>query len=118
MSVISPQKENNPMNRGQQYGLLDIQHYLNEELNPSFKKYKNVVKQYHKKYNQEITIHALGRQVSTKSLMKETLVKGDIVRENTSKEELTMVYWMIEFINLKKDIKKEYLEAVIEPKGE
>jgi hypothetical protein len=31
-------------------------------------------------------------------------------------EELAYVYWMVEFVQMKKDVKKEYLDEVIDPK--
>jgi hypothetical protein len=33
-----------------------------------------------------------------------------------SQEELSYVYWMVEFVQMKKDVKKEYLDEVIDPK--
>ena len=73
---------------------------MNEDTNASIKKYKAVVKEYFKKYNQEIKISPLGRQISTKSLIKETLTKGKLVTDSINPEEILMVYWMIEFMGL------------------
>jgi predicted nuclease of predicted toxin-antitoxin system len=36
--------------------LRDIQKYLNEEHNPSIKRYRMVVSEYYKKYSQELSI--------------------------------------------------------------
>lgn len=33
-----------------------------------------------------------------------------------SPEELSYVYWMVEFVQMKKEVKKEYLDEVIDPK--
>ena len=49
--MVCPDKENLYAGRSEQ-GLLDQKNYLNEELNPSIKKYKSVVKEYQKKYTQ------------------------------------------------------------------
>ncbi len=80
MSVVAPEKENQSAMRGEDFGLTDIQQYLNEEVNSSIKKYRAVVKEYHKKYTQEITIRALGRQISSKNIMREALVKGNLIK--------------------------------------
>jgi len=53
---------------------------LKEESNPAIKKYKSVVKEYHRKYHKEMSTKPLGRQISTKSLMKEVLSKGEMVK--------------------------------------
>ena len=42
-----------------------------------------------------MSIKPLGRQVSTKSLMREALEKGDLVKEGLSNEEYILVFWMI-----------------------
>lgn len=49
--VVCPDKENLCQGKSE-LGLADQKNYLNEELNPSIKKYKSVVKEYHKKYTQ------------------------------------------------------------------
>lgn len=116
-SVVCPDKENLYAGRSE-LGLLDQKNYLNEELNPSIKKYKSVVKEYQKKYTQEISVQPQGRQVSAKSLMRETLAKGKLIKESLSTEEMIMVYWMIEFATLQDSVKKEYIDGVIDPKSQ
>lgn len=81
---MCPDKENIYPVRSDEYGLTDIKTYLSEETNPSIKKYKSVVKEYHKKYTQEITINPLGRQINSKNLIKEALTKGKIVKDSLS----------------------------------
>lgn len=115
---MCPDKENVYPARSEEYGLVDIKSYLSEETNPSIKKYKAVVKEYHKKYSQEITMNPLGRQISSKGLIKETLTKGKLVKENLSMEEMLMIYWMIEYSTLQQNVKKEYLDGVIDPKNQ
>ena len=53
-----------------------------------------------------MTNKPLGRQVSTKSLMKEVLSKGEMLKEDLSSEENTMLFWMIEFIRMDKNVTK------------
>ena len=50
--------------------------------------------------------------------MREALAKGRLVKESLSTEEMVMVYWMIEFATLQESVKKEYLDGVIDPKGQ
>lgn len=38
------------------YNLISTKRYLDEKVNPSIKKYKSVVKEYYKKYTEEIKI--------------------------------------------------------------
>lgn len=58
---------------------MEVESYLREETNPSIRKYKAVVTEYHKKYNREISNKPLGRQISTKSLVKEVLSTGEMI---------------------------------------
>jgi hypothetical protein len=65
-------------------------------VNPTVKKYKAVIKEYNKKYSQEISISPQGRQVSIKDLMRDMLVNGHLTQKGSlSGDELTLVYWMI-----------------------
>jgi hypothetical protein len=50
--------------------------------------------------------------------MKETLKKGEIMKDMGNSEEIKMVFWMLEFVNLTENPKKEYLDQVIECKTE
>lgn len=72
-----------------------------------------MISEYYNKYTTEISLSPLGRTISSKSLIRETLVKGTIIKEGLSTEEMIMIYWMVEFNSLSKDVKKEYLDAVI-----
>lgn len=116
-AVVCPEKENLQAGRGE-LGLLDQKNYLSEELNPSIKKYKAVVREYQRKYAQEISLQPAVRQLSAKSLMREALAKGRLVKESLSTEEMVMVYWMIEFASLQEGVRKEYLDGVMDPKGQ
>ena len=42
-------------------------------------------------------------------MIKDVLLKGDLLKEGSGQGELTMVYWMVELCGLKNDVKKEYL---------
>jgi len=97
--------------------LLDIKNYLNESNNGSIKKYKSVIKEYHKKYCSEITVNPQSRQIPVKIMMKESLTKGKLLKDTLSSDEIIMIYWMIEFIGLDKNAKKDYLDGVIDPKN-
>lgn len=115
MGVVVADKENVGSLRGEEFGLVDAKQYLSEEANPSIKKYKSVLKEYHKKYSSEIAIQAQGRQLSSKALMRELLSRG-FLRADSHPEEVLLAYWMVEYLGLPKDVKKEYLDAVIDPK--
>ena len=39
------------------YGLISSQRYFDEKANPSIKKYKTVIREYYKKYKEEIKIN-------------------------------------------------------------
>jgi hypothetical protein len=96
---------------------LDVKNYLNEASNASIKKYKSVVKDYHRKYCAEIALSAQGRQMPVKGMMRECLTRGGLLKERMSAEESVMFYWMIEFVGLEKDAKKDYLDGVIEARN-
>lgn len=49
--------------------------------------------------------------------MKEGLLKGKLMKQQINSDEMVMIYWMLEFISLSKDMKKEELDAVIDPKS-
>lgn len=46
------------------------------------------------------------------------MAKGKLIKENLSTEEIIMIYWMIEFTTLQDNVKKEYLDGVIDPKSQ
>jgi hypothetical protein len=50
--------------------------------------------------------------------MKEVLTKGKFVKDSLSTEEMVMIYWMIEYASLQQNVKKEYLDGVIDPKNQ
>ena len=65
MSVLHPDKENVGSCPTSDLRLGEAQAYLSEETNSGVKKYKAVVKEYHKKYHQEISTAPMGRQMSS-----------------------------------------------------
>lgn len=42
--------------------------------------------------------------------------KNYLSSKELNQEELICVYWMVEYVQLRKDVKKEYLDEVIDPK--
>ena len=44
-------KENNEASSVPDYGIVEVKKYVSEESNPYVKKYKSVVKEYHRKYH-------------------------------------------------------------------
>ncbi len=42
--------------------------------------------------------------------------KNYLSSRELSQDELTYSYWMIEYVQMRKDVKKEYLDEVIDPK--
>lgn len=52
MGLLFPDKENQVINVPGGLGLVEAAQYLNEGVNSSIKKYRSVVKEYHKKYHQ------------------------------------------------------------------
>ena len=118
MGVLCPDKENQGSNAGSsELGLAELGQYLSEEANSSIKKYKSVVKEYYKKYNQEITTAPLGRQVTAQQVIKEALKRGGLLKSDTTQEAMVMVFWMVEFVSLRPDVRKEHLDRIIEPKN-
>lgn len=41
-----------------------------------------------------------------------------MLKESLSTEEMVMIFWMIEFASLQQNVKKEYLDGVIDPKNQ
>ena len=52
----------------------------------------------------------------TEALRQHLKQKGYLSQREMGAEELAYVYWMVEFVQMKKDVKKEYLDEVIDPK--
>ena len=85
------------------YGLASTERYFDEKVNPSIKKYKSVIREYYRKYYQEIKTSstAIG---NVKSIMKEFLERKCVTfKEN---DELVMGFWMIEYFKLSRDTPK------------
>jgi hypothetical protein len=77
-----------------------------------------VVKEYFKKYTAEIKMDDIsGPPVSVGETLRQHLKqKGYLSQREMGQEELSYVYWIVEFVQMKKDVKKEYLDEVIDPK--
>ncbi len=59
---------------------------------------------------------ANGVQYSITELIKRFLAASPLDKESSKEEEL-MVFWMVEAVNLRTDVRKEELDAIIEGKG-
>lgn len=79
------------------------------------KKYKSVIREYQKKYSGEIEM-ANGIHCSTTELIKCFLANSPLGKESSKEQEL-MVYWMLEAIVLRAEVRKEELDAIIEGKS-
>jgi hypothetical protein len=62
MQAVGDEKENGDISNGK-LGLIEGRKYLSEESNPSIKKYKDVVEEYHKKYNADLATKPQWRQI-------------------------------------------------------
>lgn len=89
--------------------IIDADKYFNEAINPGFKKYRTVVAEYFRKYNEELkketAVGNLDRKL--KDLLKNTKVMPD--------KHLTWFSWIVEYVLMPKEIKKNYIENIIEP---
>jgi hypothetical protein len=101
--------------KAEELGLKEAELYLREESNVGIKKYKSVIREYQKKYSGEIEM-ANGLQYSITELLKRFLGAGPLGKES-SKEQETMVFWMLEAVGLRAEVRKEELDAIIEGKG-
>ena len=96
-----------------EYSIISAQKYFDEKVNPSIRKYKSVIREYFKKYTDEIKVVG-GSKVDLKKSFQEFLQKkGSCLKDD---DELLMGYWMIEFLKVSKDTPKDQLDAIIEPK--
>jgi hypothetical protein len=101
--------------KGEELGMKDLELYLREETNVGIKKYKSVIKEYQKKYTSEIE-QANGVQYNVLELFKKHL-SGLPSGKECSKEEVLMLYWMNEATQMRAEVKKEDLDAIIEGKN-
>jgi hypothetical protein len=78
-------------------------------MNPGFKKYRTVVGEYYRKYNEE-----LKRQVTAGALNSKIreFLKG---LKNIQNRQTLFVHWMVEFLSMPKEIKKNHIELILEP---
>lgn len=97
--------------KGEEVGMKDLDLYLREESNVGIKKYKSVIKEYQKKYSAELEASS-GAHYNTAELLKRFLA-GRVGKES-SKEEALMVYWMAEAVQMRAEVKKEELDAIID----
>lgn len=80
------------------------------------KKYKSVIREYYTKYNNEITLTPLMQTASPLELLKRYLTSQKVSKEGIAHEENVLHYWMLELIQLPKDIRKDQLDTIIEAK--
>ena len=83
--------------------------YFNESANPGFRKYKTVVAEYHRKYNEELKIGTVSGNLNAR--LKDFL-KG--LKAITNRQ-TTMVHWIVEYLLLSKEIRRNMIEQVLEP---
>lgn len=86
--------------------------YFSETTNPGFKKYRTVVAEYHRKYNEE-----LKKDSSITGSMDRKL--KDLVKslKTFQNRQLLWIHWMVEYLLMPKEIKKNYIESIIEPQS-
>lgn len=84
--------------------------YFSESANPNFRKYRTVVAEYHRKYNDELKAGATSSN-SLASLLKDYLK----TLKSISNRQTTMVHWIVEFLLLPKEIRRNHIEQVLEP---
>ena len=83
--------------------------YFSESANPGFKKYRTVVAEYYRKYNEELKTINVSGNLNTR--LKDFL-KG---MKSISNRQTTMVHWIVEFLLLPKEIRRNMIEQVLEP---
>lgn len=89
--------------------IMDSDKYFNETINPGFKKYRAVVSEYYRKYNEELKKETVSGTLDRK--LKDLLKNTKVLPE----KHLTWFHWIVEYLLLPKDIKKNYIENIIEP---
>ena len=82
-------------------------------MNPSIRKYKSVIREYFKKYTEEIKVVSNQKNDLKTSFQEFLEKKGSYLKEE---DELLMGFWMVEFFKVSKDTPKDQLDAIIEPK--
>ena len=87
------------------YDLKDVDGYLSEGKNPSIKKYKSVISEYYRKYTTELKPTPLDKPTILADAIKTYLKKINLSSLNAD-DDLTMLYWMVEYVVLPKEPKR------------
>ncbi len=99
--------ENGKAKAALEYGIKEADSYLDEMKNASIKKYKSVVKEYYKKYTSEVKFDERTPNINCPEAIKQFLMKNKTrLSESISQDELTYLHWMVEFVQLRRDVKK------------
>lgn len=99
----------------QKEGVLDLkdtERYFNDQCNPSIKKYRTVIQEYYKKYTATLKREECGKEDLNTQLRE--FLRGCTCDDP---KEVMLFFWVVEFLQLPKEIRKDYLEGIIEPKA-
>ena len=107
--------EENSKKKAEKLGLKELGSYSNEECNSGIKKYVAVIKEYQRKYKNEVEVQADSTFMSLQNCLKEFLI-GDKVHKEISKEENMLFYWMYEVLRMSPTVRKDELDSIIEGK--
>lgn len=88
--------------------LKEAERYFKEQSNPSIKKFKMVIQEYYRKYTAQ-----LKRQEATPEDLNSQL--KNFLRSSTCEDstEFMLLYWISEYLQLPKEVKKDYIEAIL-----
>lgn len=83
--------------------IIDSDKYLNETINPNIKKYRTVIAEYFRKYNEELKKESISGSLDKKlrDLLKNT--------KSMVNKQLTWYHWIVEYLLIPKEIKKNYI---------
>ena len=107
--------EENSKKKAEKLGLKELESYSKEEYNAGIKKYVAVIKEYQRKYKNEVEVTNISTFMSLQNCLKEFLC-GDKVNKEISKEENLVYYWMYEVLRMSPTVRKDELDSIIEGK--
>ena len=84
-------------------------------MNPGIKKYIAVIKEYQKKYNNEVEVPTTSNFLNCNQLLRKYL-NVERVNKKISKQENLLYYWTYELLCMSSNIKKEELDGIIDGK--
>lgn len=101
--------------RAEKLGLQELEMFTADEFNSGIRKYVAVIKEYQRKYQQEIDASPTSSYANVQTSLQEFLTPEKI-NQNLSKEQNLLYYWIYEFINMSPTVKKKDLDSIIEAK--